>query len=387
MVSRRAALAEASMQAQRLHARLRTDHSRPINIFGVVQELGIWLSSRPLGAGLFGFYLREGDAAGIVVNAGHPEYLQRYTCAHELGHHMLGHRSHLDGRDDIIGDAPADRHDEHAAQMFAGNFLMPIQAVNRVQRRLGISRDSAPTAAQVYALSRELDVSFSAAAWQLVNLSRLTTRQASEMVRAGAAEAKRSMRPGPHPVGDNRAGLVVIDETGRDVPVMVRPGDELRIRVPENASTGYVWQFGTPEENQIDSAEPAELSWDGGAGIDPASVGTPGAKIPAGQDSPVVLVGDSYSDPTSNASNASNTERIDIPAALGTAVGKREFVFLAEHPGRHEVLLSLRRPWEDVGALDAVTTHIRVGPRHALDGLAEEQVRGHVARLAAGGAR
>jgi Zn-dependent peptidase ImmA (M78 family) len=383
-VNRKAALAEASMQAQRLHARLHTDYTRPVDIFRVVQEMGIWLSSRPLGAGLFGFYLREGEASGIVLNADHPEYLQRYTCAHELGHHVLGHRSHLDDRDDIIGDAPADRHDEHAAQMFAGNFLMPIQAVNRAQRRLGIPRNQAPTAAQVYALSRELDVSFSAAAWQLVNLGRLSSRRASEIVRAGAAEAKRSMRPGPHPQGDNRAGLVIIDQAARDLPVLVRPGDELRIRVPENASTGYVWQLGDPEEDQFNGGEPEGLSWDGGAGIDPAAGPKPDTEAAVGLDSPVVLVGDHYDEVSTG---DSNTEGTEIPAALGTAGGKREFVFLADHPGRHEVLLSLRRPWEGVGAVNVLSTRIRVGPRHALDGLAENQVRGHVARLAAGGAR
>lgn len=361
------------MQAQRLHARLRTDYNRPIDIFGVVQELGIWLSSRPLGAGLFGFYLREGDAVGIVLNAGHPEYLQRYTCAHELGHHVLGHHSHLDERADIVGDAPADRHDEHTAQMFAGNFLMPIQAVNRVQRRLGIPRDHA-TPAQVYALSRELDVSFSAAAWQLVNLGRLSTRRAAEMVRAGAAAAKRTMRPGPHPQDDNRAGLVVIEETGRDLPVLVRPGDELRIRVPENASTGYLWELGTPHDDQ----PPERLSWDGGAGIDTAA----GAEIPARQEPPVQLVGDNYSDPTSSDSNAA---RSDVAAAIGTAAGEREFVFLANQPGRHDVVLSLRRPWEQADIRDILTTRVRVGPRHTLNGIAEQQVRGHVARLAEGG--
>lgn len=381
MVTRKAALAEASMQAQRLHARLRTDYTRPVDVFGVVQEMGIWLASRPLGGGLYGFYLRQGDAAGIVLNASHPEYLQRYTCAHELGHHVLGHHSHLDEREDVIGDAPADRYDEHAAQMFAANFLMPLQAVNRVQRRLGVPRDHAPTAAQVYAMSRELDVSFSAMAWQLVNLQRLPTPQASEMVVAGAAATKRSMRPGPHPRGDNRADLVVIDEPGRDLPVLVRPGDELRIRVTENASTGYLWQVGTPEENQHYNDQHAGLNWDGGIGI---AAPTTGADEPRRQDPPVVLVGDNYSAPTARAGEGATD---DLPTALGTVDGKREFVFLADHPGRHELVLSLQRPWQGAGAREEVTTRVRVGPRHALDGIAEEQVRGHVARLAAGGSR
>lgn len=384
MATRKAALARASMQAQRLHAQLHTDYARPIDIFAIVQEMGIWLSSRPLGAGLFGFYLREGDAAGIVLNASHPEYLQRYTCAHELGHHVLGHRSHLDEQADIMGDAPADRYDEHAAQMFAGNFLMPLQAVNRVQRRLGISRDRAPSAAQVYALSRELDVSFSAAAWQLVNLGRLSTRRASEMVRAGAAEAKRAMRPGPHPRDDNRAGLVVIEQSTRDLPVLVRPGDELRIRVSENASTGYVWQLGTSDRKEFDQVHTSALTWDGDAAISVAGGGTVAAEPPMEMDLPVVMVGDNYSGPTDS---ANHDDRSPDRSVMGTTAGKREFVFLADHPGRQELVLSLRRPWESAEVSDTVTTRVRVGPVHVLDGIAEGQVRGHLARTAAGGRR
>jgi Zn-dependent peptidase ImmA (M78 family) len=384
VVNRRAALANASMQAQRLHAQLNTDYNHPVDIFSVIQELRVWLSSRPLGAGLFGFYLREGDASGIVVNSSHPEYLQRYTAAHELGHHILGHRSHLDDRDDIIGDSPADRHDEHAAQMFAGNFLMPIQAVNRVQRRLEIPRDRDPSPGQVYALSRELDVSFSAAAWQLVNLGRLSSRRAAEIVRSGAADAKRALRPGPHPEGDNRAGLVLIDESGRDVPVLVRPGDELRIRVLENGSTGYVWQLSTSDTNLSSAAEDPGFSWDGATNIDVRSGGASGSSPSAEQPSPVVLVGDRYFDMAGSPSGAPDAK---VPAALGTAIGRREFVFLADHPGRHEVSLILRRPWQDTEPLNVLTTQVRVGPTHAIDGLSENQGRSHVARVAAGAAR
>lgn len=373
MVNRKV-LADASMQAQRLHARLRTDYSRPVDIFRVVQELGIWLCSRPLGNGLFGFYLREGDAAGIVLNSSHPEYLQRYTCAHELGHHVLGHQSHLDDERDITGDALADRPEEHAAQMFAGGFLMPIQAVNRVQRRLGIDKNHQPNAEQVYAMSRELDVSFSAAAWQLVSLRRLSSIRAAEMVRTGAAETKRRMRPGPHPRDDNRAGLVLIDESGRDIPVLCRPGDELRIRLPENESTGFLWHVGPRRDHEA----PVGMSWDGGVGLTAAgrereeSVDTPAP------DAPVALVMDQYHDGVVH-------RRGPVDAVLGEE-GEREFVFLAQHPGRQELVLTLCRPWEEA-EVEVVTTRVRVGPPHQIEGIAGAQRRGHVARIAAGGSR
>jgi predicted secreted protein len=190
------------------------------------------------------------------------------------------------------------------------------------------------------------------------------------------------MRPGPHPAGDNRAGLVVIDESGRDVPVLVRLGDELRIRGPENASTGYVWQIGSPEENQVGDSQRAGLTWDGDAGVDPAEQ-VDDAEVQTRQKAPVVLVGENYSDLFNDRSSIAEGDA----TALGTAGGKREFVFLADHPGRHELMLSLRRPWESFDVADVLTTRVRVGPRHALDGFAENQVRSHVARMAAGGAR
>ena len=118
-------IAEASMAAARLHARLHTDLSHPVDIFRIVQELGIWLNARPLG-NLFGFYLRQDDALGICLNAVHPETLQRYTCAHELGHHLLGHDSNLDDAADIDEVGSGRPVQERAAQVFAGNFMMPL---------------------------------------------------------------------------------------------------------------------------------------------------------------------------------------------------------------------------------------------------------------------
>ena len=64
----------------RTHARLKLPSDRPIDIFSIVQQLGIWLKTEPLG-NLYGFYLRHGQATGIVLNRRHPEDLQRYTCA------------------------------------------------------------------------------------------------------------------------------------------------------------------------------------------------------------------------------------------------------------------------------------------------------------------
>ena len=44
MADRRQTLADASMAAARTHARLKLPSDRPIDIFSIVQQLGIWLN-------------------------------------------------------------------------------------------------------------------------------------------------------------------------------------------------------------------------------------------------------------------------------------------------------------------------------------------------------
>lgn len=373
------AVAAASTAAQRLHARLGTDYDKPVDIFRIVQDEGIWLASRPLSGALYGFYLRQGAAAGIVVNSDHPEPLQRYTCAHELGHHVLGHQSHLDEPDDVRGPA-GNRANEVAAQAFAGALLMPLQAVNRVMRRLGMTKSRRLDAADIYAISRELDVSFTAAAWQLAALGRIPTQDAARWARQGAAAVKNAMRPGPPPEGDNRAALYIIDPSNRDVPILCRPGDELRLRLPENASTGHVWRITSPSMPQ--SGRPI-LSWDGRDGVDraliPSGRGVSASGSTDSSDGLLRLAQDNYL-PAPIPSG--QDQRGGTASSIGRS-GIRELVFLVDRPGRAAVSGNLSRPWES-RTIDNFTTPVRIGPTHVLDGFAHEQARAHAARVAEG---
>lgn len=368
--TRRKVIGDARLAAQTLHAQLGTDFDRPVDIFEIVQRLQIWLTTRPLG-GLYGFYLKEGDAVGIVLNEAHPEYLQRYTCAHELGHHVLGHASHLDEEEQIESGTPDGLWDELAAQAFAGAFLMPLQALNRVQRRLGVARNRPVAAAEVYLISRELDVSFSAAAWQLVTHNRLDARAAREYVRRGAAAAKNAIRPGPPPMGDNRAGLAILGPAQSGLPLLCRAGDELRVRLPENASTGYVWRLVGTRRATVPGPE-----WDGGTllveAADRSAVGdSVGEEEPETAETPVRLLEDQYLQPT------------DPDTALDTVVGStgmRELVFVAQTPGSQDLRVRFGRPWE-AEPDEEFTTRVRVAPRHSVSGFTEDQRRSHAARL------
>jgi Zn-dependent peptidase ImmA (M78 family) len=378
------------MAAARLHARLHTDLSGPVDIFRIVQELGMWLSSRPLG-NLFGFYLRQNDALGICLNAGHPETLQRYTCAHELGHHLLGHASNLDDAADIEGAQGGTPAQERAAQVFAGNFLMPLGLVNRVLRRLDLY-DRSLTASDVYQISRELDVSYTAAVWRLRSLDRLDGPTASAYAKAGSAAAKRVLRGGP-PSGSARADLWVIEKAADDLIGKCRVGDEILLRLVENRSTGYIWQIEEPAGAPSITATEG-LAWDGKQNLVAQSVRTGQLALPSTDDvlrvaadrhlemeispAPELVPG-----PDKAVAISDEPSQAWLREVLGTG-GVREIAVIAENRGDGLLRVDLKPPWDaDAPAVATVSLVIRVVPPHELVGFAQRQPLAHVARLAA----
>lgn len=210
------------MAATRLHLELRTPLDAAVDPFRIATLLRLWVTTQPLDS-LYGMYLRSGDAAGIVINSRHPRRLQNFTCAHELGHHVLGHPSATDHEEDVTagGDGQAVR--EAAAQTFAASLLMPLPLVRRQLAQLGPRLRPE----DVYVFSRNVDVSFTAAVWQLHALGHLERAAAKDFARRGAAAAKRALL-GRSPLGDPRGDTWLIDAK-RTAAVRCRVGDEVVI--------------------------------------------------------------------------------------------------------------------------------------------------------------
>lgn len=103
----------------------------PVPVERIIKKKGIRLQFSPLDEALSGMAVIKDDVAVIGVNALHHPNRQRFTMAHELGHHIL-HREHLIGTVHVdkgfavfIGGQRAMLRDEKSAE---GTDMMEIQA-------------------------------------------------------------------------------------------------------------------------------------------------------------------------------------------------------------------------------------------------------------------
>lgn len=146
----------------------------PTPVETITRRLGIDLrSEEPLEGELSAIlYQAEGSQVVIGVNAGHAPVRQRFSIAHELGHHEL-HKDalYVDGfirRDDKSSLALDSQ--EIEANAFAAELLMPqdivIQEVERHLSKTGL----ADPAKLIRQLAKTFDVSEQAMAIRLTNL-------------------------------------------------------------------------------------------------------------------------------------------------------------------------------------------------------------------------
>jgi Zn-dependent peptidase ImmA (M78 family)/predicted secreted protein len=235
--------------AQEEHQRLGTTMHGRVPIFDVVEDARIWLFFQPM-RNLYGAYERRGDAAGIIINSQHPLSLQRFTAAHEYGHHVLGHEASADDEERIYrGDRQ--NMQEVAAQAFAGEFLMPIQLVNYTLRTMGLTGQHPDmTPSQIYQLALELGVSYNAVLTQLVGQRKLSVDAGRRLRKLSPLNIKTGLA-GVKPA-NSWADVWLLDEAQEGRQIVSRLRDEIHVRLPETPSTGYVWDLVDPAAGVVE---------------------------------------------------------------------------------------------------------------------------------------
>jgi predicted secreted protein len=179
--------------------------------------------------------------------------LQRFTAAHEYGHHLLGHRASVDDEEQINGGHNQVLQ-EVAAQAFAGAFLMPIQLVNYTLRTMGVTGQRPNLSPrQIYQLALELGVSYSAAITVLVGQKKITP-EAGRRLRHLSPLAIKTGLVGEKPE-DSWADVWLLDEAQEGREFIARLRDEVHVTLPETPSSGYVWQVVDSAPRVLDLVE------------------------------------------------------------------------------------------------------------------------------------
>lgn len=321
------------MEAARLHLKRQTPYDTPVDVLAIVRELGLVLMMQPLD-GLLGFYVRADDACGIVINSRVPESLQRFTLAHEIAHHVLGHEGSADDEHAVERFDPS-AEKEVAAQAFASSLLMPEPLVNRAIKSLpGFQSSSRLTAADAYLFSRQLGVSYSAGLWRLFGKRMLSYDDVQRFRKAGALAAKNDLR-GDERVTNARADVWLLGPENSGLSILCRVGDEIRIDLPEDTSTGAGWLVRSP-------AVPSLFGPHDGVQALPAP--------------DVVLVEDEH---TSTAQFADDIWELDA----GGTHDRRELIFVPTETGSFRVEMDLARPWEPSAVIEQFELQLEVRGR------------------------
>ncbi len=110
-----------------------------MDVFAAIKAFKITVLFRPL-EGLLGAYVPTPNSAGMLVTTQRDHHVQRFTAAHELGHHVLEHRTvSLDINIGYVGRGEKTGHDhqELEADSFAAEFLLPKWLIVAHARRQG----------------------------------------------------------------------------------------------------------------------------------------------------------------------------------------------------------------------------------------------------------
>ena len=199
--------------------RLSIPRDQPVNIYDSCSSMGIEV--RFVGCkSLEGMYCRSPRTAIFLPSTEHrPAGRIAFTCAHELGHHELGHGTTAD--EYVEGTSSARRSPEElGADVFAAHFLMPRQAIMATTH----CRDwdiSSLTPEQAFTLAGLFGVGYETLLWQLsFGLQLMPQDHRSTLTKHKPKAIRKLLCP-----DSADSGLTVIDSKWQSGPLDLEIGD------------------------------------------------------------------------------------------------------------------------------------------------------------------
>lgn len=238
----------AYREASRLHRELAIDVARVIDPFAALAALGVVVMRRPLEAAA-GMYLppnlAAGSPPGVIINARHPHAKQRFTAAHELGHHRRDAAAIFDSDTELLPRRD-DRHAEieNLAETFAAWFLMPKPLVEAALAGLATT-PAALTPALAYRFALAVRVSYRAAVHHLGDLGLISGNRRRALLKATPRSVKEQLGARSF-LETLRPDVWQVDIDRDRGPLAATAGDILAIEVAEAPSTGYLWSIKAP---------------------------------------------------------------------------------------------------------------------------------------------
>jgi Zn-dependent peptidase ImmA (M78 family) len=211
---------QAVTAALRVRSDLRIALDVPVCPFDVAEALKIDVHLRAIPS-LEGMYSPNGPH--IVVGSMRPAGRRAFTCAHELGHHTLGHGLSVD---ELVenADASPKTDSEYAADRFAAALLMPKLAVMRAFATRGWSMQEC-TPEQAYVIAGFFGVGYTALAGYMAHTLHTFPGGTSDRLSRVRLGAIRKQMLGFEP----SHGLLVVDDAWGERAVDLQIGDLLLV--------------------------------------------------------------------------------------------------------------------------------------------------------------
>lgn len=184
MMHNRRALADKAMKVA-ITARLKAgkDLVSPVCIYSVAEAHGVRVTFNDIN--MEGMYQR-GSPPRIHLSSLRPLARRAYNCAHELGHHLLGHGSSIDELRENQTVRPWDVPEEYSADTFAAYALMPTLGIRNAFAVRGLKPETA-TPVEIYRIACQFGVGYSTLVTHL--------RWGEAMISQTRAEALRKFTP------------------------------------------------------------------------------------------------------------------------------------------------------------------------------------------------
>lgn len=250
MMTPRNAILNGAQRAAELHTELglRRDlkaGERPVDVIEVIHKVGLLLLFRPLSS-LLGAYLPNGSGGGILVTTQRDLHVQRFTAAHELGHHVLQHTApSLDSDVGYVARGEANGYDlqELEADSFAAEFLLPAWLIVAHAKRRQWGKSDLRNSDTVYQLSLRLGASYSATCWALFSNKFIDLATARTLARTPPKECKQRALPGYSPPTWSRRDVWLLSKHDQGAEILGNPDDLLVLSLDEHVNAGYVWDM------------------------------------------------------------------------------------------------------------------------------------------------